>query len=110
MVMDSAMLCKYIGVLIGPGSPPNLKTIRIGTKPLAWWPYRYVTKPDAQNTLGLFSKIVKSGKHLTIQVHFSHTKKVEQAVAQEAIRPIRIAGAQIRSQAPLIQHANDNPA
>jgi L-lysine 2,3-aminomutase len=108
MVMDTATLRHYLGPLYGPGSPPHLNTIRIGTKSLAWWPYRYVTDPDAKETLELFSEIVKSGKHLTIQAHFSHPREVEHPVAQEAIRLIRMTGAQIRSQAPLIRNVNDD--
>lgn len=109
MVMDSATLRHYMGALFGPDSPPHLQTIRIGTKSLAWWPYRYVTEPDAKDTLRLFSEIVRSGKHLTIQAHFSHPREVEHPVAQEAIRLIRMTGAQIRSQAPLIRNVNDDP-
>lgn len=109
MVMSASTLRHYTEVLFGPDSPPHLNTIRIGTKSLAWWPYRFVTDVDAKATLQLFSEIVKSGKHLTIQAHFTHLREVEHPVAQEAIRLIRMTGAQIRSQAPLIRHVNNDP-
>jgi hypothetical protein len=109
MVMPAATLRHYMEVLFGPNSPPQLNTIRIGTKSLAWWPYRYVTDPDAKQTLQLFSDIVNSGKHLSIQAHFSHPRELEHPVAQEAVRLIRMTGAQIRSQAPLVKHVNDDP-
>lgn len=109
MVMSASTLRHYTELLIGPQSPPHLSTIRIGTKSLAWWPYRFVTDPDAKETLQLFSDIVNSGKHLAIQAHFSHLREVEHPVAQEAIRLIRMTGAQVRSQAPLIRHVNDDP-
>ena len=108
MVMSSSILRHYMEGLYGPKSPPYLNTIRIGTKSLAWWPYRYVTDPDAKATLDLFSEIVKSGKHLAIQAHFSHPREAEHPVAQEAIRLIRMTGGQIRSQAPLIRQVNDD--
>ncbi|KAK4574353.1 hypothetical protein LTR86_002115 [Recurvomyces mirabilis] len=107
MVMPASTLRHYLEPLFGPGSPPHLDTIRIGTKSLAWWPYRFVHDPDAADILRLFSEITASGKHLTIQAHFSHPREVEHPVTQEAIRLIRMTGAQIRSQAPLIKHVND---
>lgn len=110
MVMSASTLRHYTELLFGPNSPPHLNTIRIGTKSLAWWPYRFVTDPDAKQTLQLFSDIISSGKHLTIQAHFSHLREVEHPVAQEAIRLIRMTGAQVRSQAPLIRHVNNDPA
>ncbi|KAF2093313.1 hypothetical protein NA57DRAFT_81645 [Rhizodiscina lignyota] len=109
MVMSASALRHYTKGLYGPDSPPHFNTIRIGTKSLAWWPYRFVTDPDAKETLKLFSEIVNSGKHLTIQAHFSHPREVEHPVAQEAIKLIRMTGAQIRSQAPLINHVNNDP-
>jgi L-lysine 2,3-aminomutase len=109
MVMSASTLRHYMELLFGPNSPPQLNTIRIGTKSLAWWPYRYVTDPDAKQTLQLFSDVVNSGKHLSLQAHFSHPREVEHPVAQEAIRLIRMTGAQIRSQAPLIKHVNNDP-
>jgi L-lysine 2,3-aminomutase len=94
--------------LFGPGRPPNLNTIRIGTKSLAWWPRRYLTDVDSSAVLKLFADIVASGTHLTIQAHFSHPREVEDPRTQEAVRLIRMTGAQIRSQAPLIKRINDN--
>lgn len=110
MVMPTSTLRHYLEPLFGRDRPPNLNTIRIGTKSLAWWPYRYVTDPDSKELLQLFSKITAAGSHLTIQAHFSHPREVEHPVAQEAIRLIRMTGAQIRSQAPLIKNVNDDAA
>lgn len=108
MVMPASTLRHYTEQLIGPSSPPYLDTVRIGTKSLAWWPSRYVRDPDAKETLKVFSDIVGAGKHLTLQAHFSHPREVKHPVAQEAIRLIRMTGAQIRSQAPLIRNVNDD--
>lgn len=108
MVMPASLLRRYTEPLIGPGAPKHVNTIRIGTKSLAWWPYRYVSDPDAREVLQLFSDIVASGKHLAVQAHFSHAREVEHPVAQEAVRLIRMTGAQVRSQAPLIRHVNDD--
>lgn len=109
MVMPTSALRKYMEPLLGPQGPPHLNTIRIGTKSLSWWPYRYLSDKDSSDLLRLFASIVQSGKHLSIQAHFSHYKELEHPAAREAIRLIRMTGAQIRSQAPLIRRVNDDP-
>ncbi|UZJ57642.1 hypothetical protein CBS101457_006962 [Exobasidium rhododendri] len=119
MVMTTAQLEKYLGpiaddhVLSSTGatndSIQHLATIRIGTKSLAYWPDRYVNDKSAESTLNLFSRIVRSGRHLSIMAHFSHPRELETPLVQEAIRRIRATGAQIRCQAPLIRGINDQP-
>jgi L-lysine 2,3-aminomutase len=110
MVMPPQVLRSYLEPLYaGPDAPQTLETIRIGSKSLAWWPYKYTTDPDAKQTLALFEEVVKSGKQLAFQAHFSHPRELEHPVAQAAIRNIRMTGAQIRGQAPLIRHVNDDP-
>ena len=54
MVMTSRQLRKYIEPLIG-GDPEldHLATIRIGSKSLAYWPYRYLTDKDSDDILRL---------------------------------------------------------
>ena len=52
MVMTARQLRKYIDPLIG-GDPEldHLATIRIGSKSLAYWPYRYLTDKDSDDVL-----------------------------------------------------------
>ena len=107
MVAPATVLRGYIQPLISEGGPQSLETIRIGTKSLAWWPYRFLSEPDSKDVLGLFSDIVSSGKQLAIQAHFSHPRELENPATQEAIRIVRMTGAQIRCQGPLIRHVND---
>ena len=57
----------------------------------------------------MFERIVSSGKHLTIQAHFSHTRELMTPAVKEAIRLLRMTGLQIRAQAPLINHVNADP-
>jgi KamA family protein len=105
MVMRSSVLARYIEPLLGLD---HLMSIRIGTKSLAWWPYRYVTDPDADDTLRLFERVVKSGRHLAIMAHFSHPRELATRAVQEALRRVRDTGAIIRCQAPLVRHVNDD--
>lgn len=108
MVMSANVLRGYVEPLIGEDGPPNLATIRIGTKSLAWWPYRYLSDPDSEDVLKVFEEITQSGRQVAIQAHFSHPRELEHPATQEAIRLIRMTGAQIRCQGPLIKHVNDS--
>lgn len=108
MVMNAKTLSSYIEPLINENASPHVETIRIGTKSLAWWPYRYISDPEAKETMKLFERVTSSGRQLAIQAHFSHFREIQHPAAQEAIRQIRMTGAQIRGQAPLIRRVNDS--
>ncbi|WP_044889740.1 KamA family radical SAM protein [Myxococcus hansupus] len=107
MIMSEAVLAKYIEPLL---EIEHLEAIRIGTKALAYWPQRFVTDADADDTLRLFEKVVASGKSLAFMAHFSHPTEMVPEIVQEAVRRIRSTGAVIRTQAPLIRTINDDPA
>jgi KamA family protein len=108
MIMGINNIKAYIEPLLGPEFD-HIQSIRIGTKSISYWPYKYVTDKDADELLSLFEKIVKSGKHLAIMAHFNHWKEFSTEVSHEAIRRIRNTGAEIRTQSPLIKHINDDP-
>lgn len=105
MVMSTGLIKKYIQPLL---QIPTIKTIRIGTKSLSWWPYRFTTEHDADELLSFFEQIVSSGKHLAIMAHNSHPRELETLEAVEAVRRIQSTGAVIRSQSPIVQHVNDD--
>jgi len=109
MIMSAKNLRKYLEPFMGPDFA-HVRTIRIGTKSVAYWPYRFVTDKDAELVLELFRDLVAAGKHLSIMGHHSHPVELETPVAQEAIRQIRSTGAQYRTQSPVIRHVNDDPA
>nr|WP_221308805.1 lysine 2,3-aminomutase [Nocardiopsis mwathae] len=107
MIMGEGVLSRYIEPLLGI---ETLESIRIGTKALAYWPQRFVTDPDADDTLRLFEKVVASGKNLAFMAHFSHPNELLPDLVHEAVRRIRDTGAVIRTQAPLIRTINDDSA
>ncbi|MDE3720723.1 lysine 2,3-aminomutase [Nocardiopsis sp. N85] len=107
MIMSEGVISKYIEPLL---EIEHLEAIRIGTKALAYWPQRFVTDPDADDTLRLFEKVVASGKNLAFMAHFSHPNEMRPQIVQDAVRRIRSTGAIIRTQAPLIRTINDDPA
>ncbi|MCR6654752.1 MAG: lysine 2,3-aminomutase [Opitutus sp.] len=107
LVMRTAVLRRYIEALLTP-ELDHITTIRIGTKSVAWWPYRFVTDNDADELLELFEKVQAAGRHLAIMAHYSHPRELQTPVAQAALRRIKNTGAVIRCQAPLIRHVNDD--
>jgi len=108
MIMKTKILSTYIEPLLDEALY-NVQTIRIGTKAIGYWPYRFLTDDDADDLLRLFEKIVRKGKNLAIMAHFNHPVELSTPVAQDAIRRIRSTGAQIRTQSPVLKHINDSP-
>ncbi len=109
MVMSAKNLAAYIDPLLIP-ELEHIKNIRIGTKSVAYWPYKFVTDKDADDILRLFEKVNNAGKHLAVMGHYNHWQELTTEVAQVAIQRIRSTGAQIRTQSPLVKHVNDDPA
>lgn len=105
MVMKASVLDTYISRLL-EADLPHLQTIRIGSKSLSFWPYRYLSDPDAEEVLQIFKKVSDSGKSLAFMAHFNHPRELETEAVQEAIKKIRATGAQIRTQSPLLNHIN----
>ena len=109
MIMKSQALRQYLEPLLTEPGLEHITSLRIGTKSPAYWPQRFVTDDDADDALRFFEEVVAAGKHLAIMGHFSHPVELEPPIARDAIRRIRDTGAEIRMQAPLIRHVNDDP-
>ncbi len=107
MVMRTSRMEEYLRPLTNAAFD-HVQSIRIGTKALTFWPYRFVTDPDADNLLRLLSELVDHGKHVAIMAHFEHGCEFEGPVAAEAIRRILSTGAVIRTQSPILRHINDD--
>ncbi|MDX1906150.1 MAG: lysine 2,3-aminomutase [Bacteroidia bacterium] len=108
MIMKTRVLAAYIEPLLADDLE-HIQTIRIGTKALGYWPQKFVTDEDADDTLRLFERITARGKNLAIMAHFNHPRELSTPIVQEAVRRIRATGAQIRSQSPVLRHINDHP-
>jgi KamA family protein len=107
MIMKAKVFSTYIDTLID-AKLPNLKTIRIGTKALSYWPYKFLTDSDSQEMLDVFRKITDNGLHLAIMAHFNHLNELFTDSVKSAIEQVRATGAQIRTQSPLLAHINDD--
>jgi len=108
MVMKTEILERYIQAILDAGLP-QLKTIRIGTKSLSFWPYRFLTDPDSRDLLDLLRRVSDRGIHVALMAHFNHPRELETDAVKEAVARIRNTGANIRSQSPLLRHINDDP-
>lgn len=107
MIMNAKVFASYIRPILD-ANIPHLKTIRIGTKVLGFWPYKFLTNPDAQEMLDLFKEIVDRGYHLAFMAHFNHYKELQTDAVKEATEKVLETGAVIRTQSPILRHINDN--
>jgi L-lysine 2,3-aminomutase len=105
MVMSASLLRSHIEPVLGVDT---VRTVRIGTKSLSYWPRRFVSDHDADDVLRLFESIVASGRLLAVMAHFSHPRELEPAIVRTAIDRIRATGAVLYCQAPLVAHVNDD--
>ncbi len=108
MIMKSKVFERYINPILDNIEKTNIQTIRIGTKSLSFWPYKFVTDKDADDILRVFDKIVSKGINLAFMAHFSHPRELETPVVKEAIARLRNTGLQIRTQSPLLRHINND--
>ncbi|QWF85107.1 KamA family radical SAM protein [Amycolatopsis sp. CA-230715] len=105
MVMSAERLRVHLEPLL---AVDTVRTIRIGTKSVAYWPQRFVTDADADDTLRLYQQVVDSGRTLAVMAHYSHGRELSTDIAQQAIRRILSTGARMYCQSPLIAHVNDD--
>ena len=108
MIMSFKVFQQYIEPFLDPNNKTNIQTIRIGTKALGFWPYKFLTDKDADEFIDLFKRVVDSGINLSIMAHFNHESELQTRAVKEAVRRILATGAQIRTQSPLIKNINDD--
>lgn len=106
MVMKTKNLKQYLEPLLSPEFD-HIQTIRIGSKALTFWPYRFVSDNDSEELIDLFADLVEAGKHVALMAHYNHWRELTTPIAHEAIRRIRATGAEIRSQGPVLNHINN---
>ncbi|WP_282089848.1 KamA family radical SAM protein [Aquimarina algiphila] len=104
LVLKAETLKKYIDPVL---EIESVQVIRINSKALGWWPYRFTTDKDADALLELFEYIQSKGKHLNFSAHFTHSRELENEVVKEAIQRIKQTGTVIRCQGPLVKGIND---
>jgi KamA family protein len=108
MIMSGKIFSNYINQILY-ANIKHLHTIRIGSKSLSYWPYRFVTDRDSDLILRTFEKVVKSGRQLSFIAHFSHYNELRTEIVKKAISRILSTGAVIRTQSPVLRYVNDDP-
>ena len=107
MIMKASLFATYIDKLLD-ADLPNLKTIRIGTKALSYWPYKFTSDNDHEETLETFRRIKSKGIHVALMGHFNHLAELKTDSVKLAIEKVRETGVQIRTQSPLLTNINDD--
>jgi KamA family protein len=107
LIMATDVLRRYVEPLL---RIDTVRSIRIGTKALSYWPYRFLTEPDGDDLLQLFRAVRTAGKHLAVMAHFSHPQELMPSAVAAAVARIWDAGALIRCQSPIIRQVNDDAA
>ena len=108
LVMRAKTISAYIDAILDAGLD-HVRTIRFGTKSLAYWPYRFLTDEDSGELLRALAKVKASGRHLAIMAHFNHPQELRTDAVKRAIEALKSIGAEIRTQSPLLRHINDSP-
>lgn len=106
LIMSAAALRRYIEPLL---SLDQVASVTIRTSALACWPDRFLTDPDAGNTLHLLSQVPAAGKNLTLTAAFCHPRELEPAPVREAVRQIRSTGTVICTEGHMTGSVNDTP-
>jgi lysine 2,3-aminomutase len=96
---------RLLDLVRGFAAIEHVRVVRIGTKTLAFNPFRVLDDP--QLTAGL-DRAVQSGASVYVMAHFDHPRELTPP-AREAIRNLQMAGAHVVNQCPLIRGVNDDP-
>ncbi len=84
----------------------HVKVIRIGSKLLAFNPYRVLDDPELPKMLGRYSR---PGKQIYVMTHFNHPKEIT-GVSTRAIELLKREGIVLANQTPLLKGINDDPS
>ncbi|QXI36428.1 KamA family radical SAM protein [Pseudomonas xantholysinigenes] len=109
LVMTAAHLKRYLEPFLDPALR-HVTTIRIGTKALTYWPYRFVSDVDTPQLMAVLRRLVDSGKHVALMAHLNHWRELSTPIAQEAVAALQQLGIVIRAQGPVLKHINDSAA
>jgi len=84
---------------------PHVRIIRIGSKMVAFNPYRVLDDPALA---ALIAETCAAGTQVYIMNHFDHARELTPQ-ARQAIQVLRHAGAQTVNQCPIVRGVNDEP-
>ncbi|MEE8268235.1 MAG: KamA family radical SAM protein, partial [Gemmatimonadales bacterium] len=102
LIMSSRRLGQ---ILSDVSAVPHVRIIRIGSKMVAFNPFRVLDDPEL---LQLIREHCESGTQIYIMNHFDHPRELT-TEARLALQLLLKAGAQIVNQCPIIKGVNDRP-
>lgn len=108
LVMNTALLRQYIEPLLL--FAPHIKSIRLGTKALSYWPMRFFSDKDSSELIEFFKEIPQRGKALTIVSHITHPHELENQFFERAAETLSSADCDLKVQTPLMRGINDQPS
>ncbi len=104
--MNNDQLFSYLDVIMQP-ELAHIRTVRIGTKALSYYPQRFLGE-EGNRLRRYLERMVEQGKNISIMAHFSHPQELKTDKVRQAVLNLRKAGVTIRTQAPLIRGINDS--
>ncbi|MDD4138062.1 MAG: KamA family radical SAM protein [Methanoregula sp.] len=84
---------------------PHVNIIRIGSKMLAYNPYRILNDPDLLTALSRYST---PEKRIYLMAHFNHPRELTD-VSRQAAEALRDAGVMVVNQTPILNGINNEP-
>jgi L-lysine 2,3-aminomutase len=106
-MMSSDLLRRDIDELL---TVPTLRTIRLGTKAMSYWPFRVLSDRDSTALLETLELVSASDKTLALMLHVTHPRELETPDAARAVSVLRRTGAMLYGQAPMMNGVNADPA
>lgn len=108
LIMKTRVFKQYLEPFKDPNFLPHIRNLRIGTRTLTFWPYRFTTDDDADELINLFNDVIEKGnRHIAIMAHIGHKKEISTSPVKQAINRLKTAGTVIRSQSPIMRGIND---
>lgn len=102
LILSTRRLERIIGDV---ASVPHVRIVRIGTKMLAFNPFRVL---DDDDLVSLVREVCESGTQIYLMNHFDHPRELTRE-ARQAVRRMLEAGAGMVNQCPIVRGVNDRP-
>ncbi len=102
LILSTSRLAR---ILDDVAAVPHVRIIRIGSKMMAFNPFRVLDDPEL---VALLRSHGEGGTHIYVMNHFDHPRELTPE-AREAVRRLRGAGVQVVNQCPIVRGVNDRP-
>lgn len=101
--MPYERFAEYLLPVINDPELAHIKTIRLGTRVLSYYPEMILTK-EFEKILSLFKKLIDNGIQVAFMSHFSTPREVLNPSTVAAVRRLKSIGLTLKSQSPVMNH------